>query len=593
MADCKRYKVAAIDLGTVSSRLVLAQVEGGAIVESSKHTEITDLGEGVDATGRFCEAAVERVLAACRMFVDEARAFGAACICTTCTSAARDASNAALLLDGLRDLGLEPQVIPGEVEARLTFFGVAHDFAGERIIVADSGGGSTELATGVYAPERGVFALEGTRSLDIGCRRVTERFFSALPPSCGELAAAAAWAGEQFAAYFEGLPSDFERAERLVAVGGTVTTLVALVHELEPYDSSFVHLRELSLEQVSAAIERMSVLDSEGIAFFGVANVGEARRISQAGCRTRPYILGPAFPEEREEIVLNGWRSFISTMEEAEHYNSLARLYGKTLPIHLSVDTGMGRGGFLPDQLEELLSRLGELDSLYPEGLGAHLPCADEDREITLRQIALFERMAARIREKLPLKYCHLANSAASLDYEIPSNNMCRPGLVLYGFSPIDSPWASQLRPAMALFSRLTVVRTLPEGHGISYGGTYVTDHPTRVATVGIGYADGYLRSLAHKGARVMVDGVSCPLLGRVTMDQIIVDVSRAPHAEPGMTAEIMGPHIPVTELAEKAGTISWEIFTGIGPRVPRGRSPSFRVEPSFPIDGHPEISFI
>lgn len=100
MTNCKRYKVAAIDLGTVSSRLVLAQVEGGAIVESSKHTEITDLGEGVDATGRFCEAAVERVLAACRMFVDEARAFGAVCICTTCTSAARDASNAALLLDG-------------------------------------------------------------------------------------------------------------------------------------------------------------------------------------------------------------------------------------------------------------------------------------------------------------------------------------------------------------------------------------------------------------------------------------------------------------------------------------------------------------
>ncbi|MGO5454595.1 Ppx/GppA phosphatase family protein [Collinsella sp. LCP19S3_D5] len=266
MTNCKRYKVAAIDLGTVSSRLVLAQVEDGAIVESSKHTEITDLGEGVDATGRFCEAAVGRVLAACRMFVDEARAFGATCICTTCTSAARDASNAALLLDGLRELGLDPQVIPGEVEARLTFFGVAHDFAGERIIVTDSGGGSTELATGVYAPERGIFALEGTRSLDIGCRRVTERFFSALPPTGSELAAAGAWANEQFAGYFKSLPVDFERAERLVAVGGTVTTLVALVHELEPYDSSFVHLRELSLDQVSAAIERMSSLDVAGIA---------------------------------------------------------------------------------------------------------------------------------------------------------------------------------------------------------------------------------------------------------------------------------------------------------------------------------------
>lgn len=267
MTHCdKRYKVAAIDLGTVSSRLVLAQVEGGAIVESSKHTEITDLGEGVDATGRFCEAAVERVLAACRMFVDEARAFGAVCICTTCTSAARDASNAALLLDGLRELGLEPQVIPGEVEARRRFLAWR----------------TTLLASASLLPIRAVdprssrrvcthrsaefIALEGTRSLDIGCRRVTERFFSALPPTDGELAAAANWAGEQFAAYFEGLPVDFERAERLVAVGGTVTTLVALVHELEPYDSSFVHLRELSMEQVSAVIERMSTLDVAGIA---------------------------------------------------------------------------------------------------------------------------------------------------------------------------------------------------------------------------------------------------------------------------------------------------------------------------------------
>lgn len=187
MTNCKRHKVAAIDLGTVSSRLVLAQVEGGAIVDSSKHTEITDLGEGVDATGRFCEAAVERVLAACRMFVDEARAFGAACICTTCTSAARDASNAALLLDGLRDLGLEPQVIPGEVEARLTFFGVAHDFAGERIIVADSGGGPRSLRRACTRRSRGVFALEGTRSLDIGCPSRDGAVFLGAPPRIGEL----------------------------------------------------------------------------------------------------------------------------------------------------------------------------------------------------------------------------------------------------------------------------------------------------------------------------------------------------------------------------------------------------------------------
>ena len=258
MTNCKRYKVAAIDLGTVSSRLVLAQVEGGAIVESSKHTEITDLGEGVDATGRFCEAAVERVLDACHMFVDEARAFGAACVCTTCTSAARDASNAALLLDGLRGLGLEPQVIPGEVEARLTFFGVAHDFAGERIIVADSGGGSTELATGVYAPERGVFALEGTRSLDIGCRRVTERFFHDDPPTPGQMDAARQWIREAMAPYFEGLADIGFAIDRVVAVAGTATSVVSIREAMETYDSSRVHKAVVTADELRTIEERLA-----------------------------------------------------------------------------------------------------------------------------------------------------------------------------------------------------------------------------------------------------------------------------------------------------------------------------------------------
>lgn len=323
------HSVAAIDLGTVSSRLVLAQVADGAILSSSKHTEITDLGEGVDATGRFCEAAVERVLTACRVFVKEARDFGAECICTTCTSAARDASNAELLLDGLRDLGLKPTVIPGDVEARLTFFGVAHDFAGERIIVADSGGGSTELATGLYAPERGIFALEGTRSLDIGCRRVTERFFSTLPPAAGELEAAAKWARGQFDAYFAGLPQGFERARRLVAVGGTVTTLVALVHELEPYDSSFVHLKELTLEEVSGAIERMVKLDVEGIAALPGVQPKRARVILAGAVVIRELMRAGAYDR--------------LTVSE----NSL--LTGMATTINEALDAGTTTIGWLPD----------------------------------------------------------------------------------------------------------------------------------------------------------------------------------------------------------------------------------------------------
>lgn len=145
-------RVAAIDLGTVSSRLLTAEVDGGSIVRSAKRTEITDLGQGVDATGLLSDEAIDRVIGACASFVDEISAFEPDAVCCTLTSAARDAGNGRVLLSGLEGLGLRPQVIPGEVEARLTFYGVAHDFAGERIAVADSGGGSTELAQGGLRP---------------------------------------------------------------------------------------------------------------------------------------------------------------------------------------------------------------------------------------------------------------------------------------------------------------------------------------------------------------------------------------------------------------------------------------------------------
>ena len=254
-------KIAAIDLGTVSSRLLCAEMSNGQITASIKRTVITDLGERVDATGVFAPAAIDRVTQACAEFVRKAREFGAQHVCCTLTSAARDVSNGNELLDRLRDLGLVPQVIPGEVEARLTFYGVAHDFANERIAVADSGGGSTELVVGRASD--GGLELDCAESLNIGCRRVTERFFSSVPPSADELDKAAAWARAQFEPYWAGLAN---RPERLVAVGGTVTTLVAMVHELAVYDSYFVHLRDLTIEQVEDGIDRMRSLTVEQIA---------------------------------------------------------------------------------------------------------------------------------------------------------------------------------------------------------------------------------------------------------------------------------------------------------------------------------------
>lgn len=290
-------KLAAIDLGTVSSRLLCATVRAGRVIESSKHTVITDLGEGVDAHGVFAPAAIERVAQACAQFVDKARAFGAQVVCTTLTSAARDVSNGDDLLSRLRALGLKPQVIPGEIEARLTFYGVAHDFAGERIAVADSGGGSTEIVVGAYGRADAAFDVSRAESLNIGCRRVTERFFSSMPPAAGEIDAAVSWVRPQFDAYWQGLggccpvgcdgltacegaaergadardhPFEREtpagRPDRLIAVGGTVTSLVAMVHKLEKYDSHFVHLRDLTLGELDACIELMSSLDVAGIA---------------------------------------------------------------------------------------------------------------------------------------------------------------------------------------------------------------------------------------------------------------------------------------------------------------------------------------
>lgn len=250
-------RIAAIDLGTVSSRLSLARVRDGAIVDSKKHSVITDMGQGVDATGRFSAGAIDRVEAACHTFTEEARAFGATATCVTLTSAARDAENAEELLARLRALGLAPQIIPGEVEARLTFYGVAHDFPGERIAVADPGGGSTEIVVGTYDPRSAHLELEHVRSLDIGCRRLTDRFFTADPPAAEELAAAAVWSHGQFASYRDEFA---DRPSRFISVGGTVTTLVSLTYELEPYDSSFVHLHGLTLEEVERQLDRMSAL---------------------------------------------------------------------------------------------------------------------------------------------------------------------------------------------------------------------------------------------------------------------------------------------------------------------------------------------
>lgn len=264
-------RVACIDIGTVTARLAVADVEGGRVARLIKHSEICNLGEGVDATGRLRDDAIGRVFSCVRGYVALAVEAGAPAACCTLTSAARDAENSDEMVSALESLGLSPLVIPGRIEGSLTFLGVAQDFRGRRILVADNGGGSTELALGSLG-EDGALNLSYVRSVDVGCRRVTEKYLQAAPlPTADDLAAAHAFVAEGFAPAVEegGLwAAGSERAvadapEALVVCGGTVTSLVAVDAEMEPYDSARVHLAGLTREKVEALEKRLAGLTVE------------------------------------------------------------------------------------------------------------------------------------------------------------------------------------------------------------------------------------------------------------------------------------------------------------------------------------------
>ena len=309
-------------------------------------------------------------------------------------------------------------------------------------------------------------------------------------------------------------------------------------------------------------------LAEEDIAFFGVANVGEARRIAEAGVTTRIYLLGATWAEERAEIVARGWTPCISSLDEAHHFNGLAFMRHTRLKVHISVDTGMGRGGFVAEGLPAVLDELEGFDNLEIEGIGSHLSSADEDEEFTRVQMAKFAEILDSLGGPERFRWRHLSNSAGLLGYGREHCNLARPGLMLYGVSPLPGH-QEKLGNVMSLKSRVTLVRTLPAGHAVSYGKTFVTTRPTRVATIGIGYGDGYPRHVSGNGAEAFIRGQRFPLLGRVTMDQLMVDVTGSDVTE-GDEVEMFGPNIRVEEVAAKADTIAWEILTGITPRVVR-----------------------
>ena len=254
--------LAAIDIGTVTARLALAQVEDGRVIRMAKYTEIVNLGEGVDTTKRLLPEAIHRCVGCVSSYVDHARKEGAEAVVCTLTSAARDAENAPDLGMGLASLGLEPMIIPGEIEGALTFLGVSHDFENHRILVADSGGGSTELVVGTLAGQPAAQSagqqLEGQQldinfveSVELGCRRLTERFnLSSDHPSAEDIDGAHTMAAQMMSEAIGRAQQQCAAPELLVGVGGTATSLIAVRDHLDPYDPSKVHLNHISLDEV-------------------------------------------------------------------------------------------------------------------------------------------------------------------------------------------------------------------------------------------------------------------------------------------------------------------------------------------------------
>jgi len=314
------------------------------------------------------------------------------------------------------------------------------------------------------------------------------------------------------------------------------------------------------------------------VALFGVANLYEAEELRFSGITTPILLLSACLPEEEEIAVEHGYHVAINSLAEATTLDATAARAGKKALVHLVADTGMGRMGIIqPEWTLELMAALLQFKNLSWEGVGSHLPSPDEDEEFTRDQIEVFRRcVSIALEAGLQPHWIHLSNSAGLLGYREPQGlcSLARPGLMLYGVSPLPDK-QGLLREVLTWKTRITLVRELPPGHGVSYGRTYVTNAPTRVATLACGYGDGYPRQVSGKSASVLIHGEQCPILGRVTMDQIMVDVTalQSP-ALPGDEAVVLGTQgcqsITASELAEKAGTIPWHIFTGITARVER-----------------------
>lgn len=321
------------------------------------------------------------------------------------------------------------------------------------------------------------------------------------------------------------------------------------------------------------AVEVARLALQEGADYLAVALLSEAIELRQAGVTAPLLILGYTPPEQAQLLVAYQITQTVYSEEMVRALSRAATNSGKLARVHLKIDTGMGRIGVQPEDAVAFARLVKGCPGLELEGVFSHLAAADsQDKSYVRRQYALFTTALRAIEEAgmaVPLR--HIANSAAILDLPDMQLDMVRPGIILYGLLPSAEVSPSfALEPAMKLKTRISHSKAVPAGTAISYGCTFVTDKPSVIATLPVGYADGWTRLMAGK-ASVLVNGRRAPLVGRVCMDQCMIDVTDIPAA--GCGDEVLlfgGTELPVDEVARHMGTINYEIVCMVSKRVPR-----------------------
>lgn len=313
-------------------------------------------------------------------------------------------------------------------------------------------------------------------------------------------------------------------------------------------------------------------LVSCGADFLGVASIDEGINLREAGINLPILIMGLILKKDLVPVFKYNLAVTVCDEELAAALNNKARSLGKPAKVHIKVDTGMGRIGVLPQDAEDLVKNIHKLKYLKVEGLFTHFAFADMNKEFTLYQLDLFNRLIDKLNKSgIHIPYTHAANSMGIIDYRNSHLNMVRPGLVIYGLYPKEK-LKIHLKPVLSLKTKVVFVKKLPKGHGISYGRNYITKKDTTVVTLPIGYGDGYPRNLSNR-APVLIAGKRFKISGKICMDQIMVDVGRFP-VKAGDEVILIGAQgknrISVEELANLSATIPYEIVCGLGSRIPR-----------------------